>query len=555
MNNDSGAISAKPVGRSRRAKPRRSNPYEDKAKPRKAIIYLRVSSEEQAQGHSLEAQERECREFLAREKPHWTLVDVYRDEHSGKSDKRPGFQAMLKRVYVGDADAIVAHHLDRFSRNLHQILSYFKELESMGVVMAFAKDQFDFSTEEGRLQFHILAVFADWYLRNLSRETKKGKLSRVLKGLHNNQPPWGYVKGENGIPAPVSEEADLIVQAYELYAAGGYTDSRIADFLNGQGARTRRGRLWTKDAVRELMQNEFYLGFVQYRGDLYPGQHEGVISRELFDRVQEQRRANARKPRLVSENRRVYILSGIARCAECGRNLRAQAKPHTDLAWYREVSKQRGFTDCSVAGKSIRQEKAEAQIGEIVSRFQLPDDWREIIYRQVNDLDAQAEALAERNRLEKRLKRAARLFLDGMMEDDEYEQEKTDIQTRLDQLAIPETSNVLEAGVTISTLKDVWQYASAAERRQICQWVFQSIDIDMHAQRIVRVTPKPDFLFFFQYHPYLTPLEDGAYQVTFPKEETPGQFASDLTTPQKSVQLDADKKKADLAATRSASKA
>jgi site-specific DNA recombinase len=555
MNNDSGAISAKPVGRSRRAKPRRSNPYEDKAKPRKAIIYLRVSSEEQAQGHSLEAQERECREFLAREKPHWTLVDVYRDEHSAKSDKRPGFQAMLKRVYVGDADAIVAHHLDRFSRNLHQILSYFKELESMGVVMAFAKDQFDFSTEEGRLQFHILAVFADWYLRNLSRETKKGKLSRVLKGLHNNQPPWGYVKGENGIPAPVPEEADLIVQAYELYAAGGYTDSRIADFLNGQGARTRRGRLWTKDAVRELMQNEFYLGFVQYRGDLYPGQHEGVISRELFDRVQEQRRANARKPRLVSENRRVYILSGIARCAECGRNLRAQAKPHTDLAWYREVSKQRGFTDCSVAGKSIRQEKAEAQIGEIVSRFQLPDDWREIIYRQVNDLDAQAEALAERNRLEKRLKRAARLFLDGMMEDDEYEQEKTDIQTRLDQLAIPETSNVLEAGVTISTLKDVWQYASAAERRQICQWVFQSIDIDMHAQRIVRVTPKPDFLFFFQYHPYLTPLEDGAYQVTFPKEETPGQFASDLTTPQKSVQLDADKKKADLAATRSASKA
>jgi len=553
MNKMNGVVAPKPVGRSRRAKPKRSNPYQDKEKPRKAVIYLRVSSEEQAAGHSLGAQERECREFLAREKPHWTLVEVFRDEHSGKTDKRPGFQAMLRKVYDGEADAIVAHHLDRFSRNLHQILTYFKELESMGVVMAFAKDQFDFSTEEGRLQFHILAVFADWYLRNLSRETKKGKLSRVLKGLHNNQPPWGYVKGENGIPVPVPEEADLIVQAYELYAAGGYTDSRIADFLNGQGARTRRGRLWTKDAVRELMQNEFYMGFVQYRGDLYPGQHEGVISRELFDRVQEQRRANARKPRLVSENRRVYVLSGIARCAECGRNLRAQAKPRTELAWYREVSKQRGFTDCSAAGKSIRQEKAEAQIGEIVSRFQLPDDWREIIHRQVNDLDAHAEALAKRERLEKRLKRAARLFLDGLMEDDEYEQERREIQTRLEQLVIPETSNMLEAGVTISTLKDVWRYASAPERRQICQWVFQSIDIDMHAQRIVRVTPKPDFLFFFQYHPYLTPLEDGAYQVAFPEEGTPGQNAFDLTTPRKGVQLDADKKKDDLAATRSSS--
>ena len=551
-NKHNGAVAPKPVGRSRRAKPQRSNPYQDKEKPRKAVIYLRVSSEEQAQGHSLEAQERECREFLAKEKPHWTLVSVFRDEHSGKSDKRPGFQAMLRKVYEGEVDAIVAHHLDRFSRNLHQILTYFKELESMGVVMAFAKDQFDFSTEEGRLQFHILAVFADWYLRNLSRETKKGKLSRVLKGLHNNQPPWGYVKGPEGVPVPVPEEADLIVQAYELYAAGGYTDARIADFLNGQGARTRRGRLWTKDAVRELMQNEFYMGFVQYRGDLYPGQHEGIISRELFERVQKQRRANARKPRLVSENRRVYVLSGIARCAECGRNLRAQAKPHTELAWYREVSRQRGFTDCSAAGKSIRQEEAEAQLGEIVSRFQLPDDWREIIHRQVNELDAQAEMLAEKERLETRLKRAARLFLDGVMAEEEYERERAEIRSRLDQLVIPDASNVVEAGVTISTLGDVWQYASPQERRQICQWVFQDIFVDMHHKRIVRVTPKPDFLFFFQYHPYLQPLEDGSYQVTFPQPTESGQDASNLTSAQNALQWEADKKKADLAATRSA---
>ncbi len=553
MNQHNGMLTPKPVGRSRRARPGHANPYQDKEKPRKAVIYLRVSSEEQAAGHSLEAQERECREFLASEKPHWTLVGVFRDEHSGKSDKRPGFQAMLRKVYDGDADAIVAHHLDRFSRNLHQILTYFKELESMGVVMAFAKDQFDFSTEEGRLQFHILAVFADWYLRNLSRETKKGKLARVLKGLHNNQPPWGYVKGPNGVPVPVPEEADLLVQAYELYASGGYTDSRIADFLNGQGARTRRGRLWTKDAVRELMQNEFYMGFVQYRGDLYPGQHEGIISRELFDQVQARRRANARKPRLVSENRRVYVLSGIARCAECGRNLRAQAKPRTQLAWYREVSKQRGFTDCSAAGKSIRQEEAEEQLGEIVSRFQLPDDWREIIHRQVNELDAQAEALAERARLQGRLRRAARLYLDGLMDDEEYERERAEVQGRLDQLVIPETDSVLEAGVTISTLGDVWPYASQEERRQICQWVFQDVFVDMHAKRIVRVTPKPDFLFFFQYHPCLTPLEDGSYQVTLAQQPQGGQNASDLTSARNALQWDADKKKADLAGTRSAS--
>ena len=224
------------------------------------MIYLRVSSEEQAEGHSLDAQERECREYLANQKAHWKIVGIYRDEHSGKTDNRPDFQKMMHQVFGGQADAIVAHRLDRFSRNLHQILSYFKELERIGVVLAFAKDQFDFSTEEGRLQFHILAVFADWYLRNLSRETRKGKYARVLKGKHNNQPPIGYQVDEEGVATAVPEIAELIEASYELYASGGYTDRKIADFLNQQGLKTRRDRAWSKDSVREVMQNEFYLG-------------------------------------------------------------------------------------------------------------------------------------------------------------------------------------------------------------------------------------------------------------------------------------------------------
>ena len=335
-------VLGQPLGRARRAKPQRVTPYQDTETPRNAVIYVRVSREEQAQGHSLEAQERECREFLAREKPHWNLVGVFRDEHSGKKTDRPGFRRMMRMIYEGKANVIVCHHLDRFSRSLHDILVYLRELEEMNVVMAFAKDRFDFSTEDGRLQFHILAVFADWYVQNLAREVRKAKIARVLKGYHNNQLPFGYRRGAGGVGEPDPEEARAVREAYERYATGNYTDREIADWLNREGYRTRRGRLWTKDGVREMLQNEYYMGMVKYRGSLYPGRHEAIVPKALWERVQEVRGAHARAPRAYAPPVRVYLLSGLGRCAHCGRTLRAQGG-RGRYAYYREMSVERGY--------------------------------------------------------------------------------------------------------------------------------------------------------------------------------------------------------------------
>jgi len=506
----------KPVGRARRARPRPVTPYEDTDTPRRAVIYVRVSREEQAQGHSLEAQERECREFIAREKPNWTVAGVFRDEHSGKTTNRPGFQEMLKMVYDGQADAIVAHHLDRFSRSLHDILVYFKELEAMNVVMAFAKDRFDFSTENGRLEFHILAVFADWYVQNLAREVRKGKISRVLKGYHNNQLPFGYVKGPDGVGQAVSEEAEAIRRAYELYATGNYTDRRIADFLNEAGFRTRRGRRWSKDAVRELLQNEFYLGLVKYHGDLYPGRHEAIITKELFDRVQEVRRAHARRPRAYTPTIRVYLLSGLGRCAHCGRTIRAQGGPR--YSYYREMSKARGFTDCPVAGRSIRMDVAEEQLGRLMTAFTLPPDWREEIRRALEDEDRREAILAERKRLEERLRRVGELYAEGVFSRTTYEAHRNEIRQKLELLVLPDPAGVVDAGFHLESLADVWPIAAPAERKELCRLMLKAVYIDLEKQRIVRVIPQEDFLSLFRYNPYLEEDEEGGYRVHLPEE-------------------------------------
>ena len=515
-------VLGQPLGRARRAKPQRVTPYQDTETPRNAVIYVRVSREEQAQGHSLEAQERECREFLAREKPHWNLVGVFRDEHSGKKTDRPGFRRMMRMIYEGKANVIVCHHLDRFSRSLHDILVYLRELEEMNVVMAFAKDRFDFSTEEGRLQFHILAVFADWYVQNLAREVRKAKVARVLKGYHNNQLPFGYRRGAGGVGEPDPEEARAVREAYERYATGNYTDREIAEWLNEQGYRTRRGRLWTKDGVREMLQNEYYMGMVKYRGSLYPGRHEAIVPKALWERVQEVREAHARAPRAYAPPVRVYLLSGLGRCAHCGRTLRAQGG-RGRYAYYREMSVERGYADCPMAGRGIRMDEAEEQLGWLMRGFALPAEWQEEIRAALEDEEARAAVEGERARLVAKLQRIGELYADGVYSREEYEAARDEVKRRLEALVVPDPVGVMEAGYRLETLGDVWPQARAEERQQICRLMLREVYVDLGEGRIVRLVPEEDFLPLFRYHPYLEADGEGGYRVKWPEGFTRGE--------------------------------
>ena len=505
-----------PIGRSRRARPIPEDPYRNTGTPREAVIYVRVSTEEQAQGYSLEAQERECREYLEGYKPNWTLVRVFRDEHSGGNDDRPMFQEMMRMVYDQRAKAIVAHRLDRFSRNLHQILTYFKELEAMGVVMAFAKDQFDFSTEEGRLQFHILAMFADWYLRNLSRETKKGKLERVLKGRHNNQPPFGYVATAGGVAEADPRVAPVIPEIFELYASGGYTDARIAKHLNHLGHHTRFGRVWTKDSVRELLQNEFYTGVVKHQGDLYAGEHQAIVPQELFQLVQEIRKQHARRPVCYGTTKRVFLLSGLAHCASCGRTARGQGKLNVPYGYYRETSELRGYSDCPHSGRSVREQTVQWQLGLIMTRFMLPETWQAELRRHLEHTDRAQQMRSERERLQRRLRRVGELYADGVYERPAYDEERLRIQRQLEQLVVVEPEGILEAGMHLECLADVWPQADEDEQQQLCRLLLKAVYIDFAARRIVRLVPQRDFEMLFDYHPFLSASEEVGLDVLLP---------------------------------------
>lgn len=474
-------------------------------------IYARISTGEgmQAEGHSIEAQLRICREFA--ERRGWIIVDEYVDEgYSGSNDKRPAFTRLLQDAYAGRIQVILFHKLDRFSRSISDILKYFQDLESKDILICSATEAFDFSDPADRAKFHMLAVFAQWYLDNLSEETKKGKKQRALKGLYNGRLPFGYRPSESGIAEVVPEEAELVRKAFEAYASGTQSDREVAEMMNAFDLPTRTHRAWSKDSVRDFLQNEFYLGYVKYLGDLLPGQHEALISQELFDRCQEMRAKRNLAPRRYASSFKVYTLAGLLRCQHCGETLRAQSS--REYRYYRDMSKTRGL-DCPDSGLPVKAELVEEQIGVVLRQLRLPEDWQVQIQKAVLSGDERQKMLQRRAALESKLRRLGLGFVDGAVPEKQYTQERDAIQRELATLVIPEDAAIIDAGLYLETLRDLWDEATLEEQKEICNTMLEAVYYDLRQQRITRLAPKAAYVALFRGIPGLVESEYGQFVV------------------------------------------
>ena len=170
----------------------------------RAGLYARVSSEEQVEGYSLDAQQRAMAEFCRARG--WQVAGTYVDEgRSGRSDdlaRRPQFKALFDDVQAGRFDVVVVHKLDRFARNIRVTFEQFEVLRRHDVAFVSLAEQMDFSTPIGKVILATLAAFAQYYSDNLSTETKKGQAERKAQGLYNGLLPFGLKKNSAGVPVP-----------------------------------------------------------------------------------------------------------------------------------------------------------------------------------------------------------------------------------------------------------------------------------------------------------------------------------------------------------------
>jgi site-specific DNA recombinase len=467
----------------------------------KAGLYARVSREEMAAGYSIDTQLASAARYA--QEHGWTVVQ-YVESHTARTDERPVFQEMMGDAEAGGLDAIIVHRLDRGFRNLEDQLRDLRRLREWGVAFVSVQEGFDDSSSHARFTQNIKGAVNQYYSDLLSEKTRDGKKARSRDGLSNaSTTAYGYARNSESLDVPDPVTSPAVTLAFETYADGEHSDTDVANILNRAGyapsGRAKSG-LWTREGVRYLLTNPFYAGWVRHGDDLHRGQHEPLVSPELFDQVQavRARRNLGRGGRRRSD--RVYLLAGLAVCSRCGLNLTAQTsiRPgRRDIAQYHCPARVRSMP-CTARPRLTRADVIDNQVGQLVKRLRLPEDWRERLEELATHQEDKNAMEGRRTYLQGKLRRLRDLYLEGDYTKGEYSRLKAELQTQLDALQAPEVPEVEEAGATLEALAEAWEGASVHLRREMLSTIFEEIRVDVANRQLLCVKPWPPFLPLFR---------------------------------------------------------
>ena len=467
----------------------------------RAALYARVSSEEQVEGYSIDAQRRAFETLLQGRGwvQHREYIDEGKSARTDNVNKRPAFKEMISEALAGNFDVLVVHKLDRFSRNLRITLEYFDKLLKAGIALVSINEQMDFTTPSGKVHLALLGAFAQYYSDNLSQETKKGWHERRPQGLYCGLLPFGAMKGNDGVPAPNADTYPGLVLAFEL-AAQGNSDREVAMALNGEGYRTagnQGNRLFSKDTVKGMLTNRFYLGYLpDGNGGWIKAKHGPFIDEQLWSQAQGMRQRNAKSTHTrCPSGRRVCSLSGITYCWHCkGRiHVTFTKRGKHRLGCYNRA---KGW-ECSQ--KSALLEVYEEQIGEYLSTFHIPPDYQSRILDSHRKLQSAYDNTdSERAKWEAQLGRIRNLYKWGDMSREEYLKEKESIQKELKALAPAESQaqDLDKLAGFLANIAQAWEEATGELRNNLARSLFQEIWIK--DKQVVAVKPQPELEPFFQ---------------------------------------------------------
>ena len=367
---------------------------------------------------------------------------------------------------------VLVWKFDRFSRSREDSVVYKALLRREKVNVVSVAEPTDAESPSSVMTEGMLEVVAEWYSADLRHKVSASKRERVEKGLWNGDLPFGYRHPGDARRPPLADEdaAEGVRLAFHEYGTGRYTMSDVARILNQSGYRTtnkKGSRLWSRDSIRELLANRFYLGEVAYKGEWRLGQQEPVVTQEEFRRCEELRRERYRGPRTFAPKFRTYILGGLARCNVCGERLTGNATGSGQgYLYYRETSRKRGLV-CLAPQTSVPARVLDEQIGRIVRSLRLPKDWQARIVEIAAGEDTSARVAAERIVLEEQLRRVRRQHLDLEIDDQEYETRRRQLRAKLDALEVPQQETMEVGARQLKDLSLVWEVATAEEKRDL----------------------------------------------------------------------------------------
>jgi hypothetical protein len=206
--------------------------------------------------------------------------------------------------------------------------------------------------------------------------------------------------------------------------------------------------MFTGHAIKDMLNNRFYLGRVRYRQEEYAGQHKPIISEGLFAQTQA-RRSRRGIVRTVTGSK--GLLQGMVSCGNCGKGIQSD-RHGKGGAMYRE----RHSVECETNGRSVVASRLDDQIGTILQAVELPSDWR----RRMAQLAVIPSDGPDPKRLEEKRRKLWRAYAEDAFTDAEFEERLSVIDRQLSLTTPVEPPSLEEAGQLFENIPELWKKAT-----------------------------------------------------------------------------------------------
>ena len=265
-----------------------------------------------------------------------------------------------------------------------------------------------------------------YYVDSLSENTKRGLRQKVRRGEYPSIAPIGYINDVRTKSIVVDKKkAKVIKAAFEYYATGNARLEDVSNFLAQRGIMSRGGKRIHKTRATFILSNPFYTGLFKYGGELHEGKYEPIITKKLFDKVQEVLKQRGRPHHKTKYEPQDYC--GLLKCGTCGMSVtgeyrvKRQKNGNTHDYIYYHCTKKNKSVKCPEP--CIRQESLDEQISSLLQKFSLRADWAEKLLEMAEtDKEKSAQSvsafvLESQNQIRAIQTKLQRL-LDGYLEQD-----------------------------------------------------------------------------------------------------------------------------------------
>lgn len=281
--------------------------------------YTRISTDETTQPYSLEAQAERLGAYTASQDD-WQITRRFTDQMSGAILERPGLQRALAEAQAKRFELLLVYRVDRLSRSVRGLAQILEALDDAGVLFRSATEPFDTASSAGRMMVQMLGVFAEFERATIVERVIAGMERKAARGEWIGQVPFGYRRDEaSGQLVPDPAQAPIVAEIFRRYAERLEGTATLARWLADRGYQTKRGVPFNPRAVLTILRNRSYLGETAFRGKRYPAPHEPLIDEALFERAQQILHERGENPSLRRSNQSDYLLTGLMRCARCGK--------------------------------------------------------------------------------------------------------------------------------------------------------------------------------------------------------------------------------------------